>query len=352
MSTLPTTLVDLDPNHTAGHNTTNGQVNTNSRPATVNTLTHSVAGALALDAEDGHIALVTVSANITSVTTPTNMVDGLPFLLILKGNGVSGFTADLTNIQLNSSTNLSATHAVTTDGLYHIAFVKEGVNLWAPGGVLDFANTGAVPGVSFVSQAEYNFTETYKTSHVLDLPSSYQSGDLLEAEIISQESVDPGAITIPAGWTLRWTNTPASSFRPRLTKVYKISNGSEGATLTITTPSMRGHGGSIAWRGVDNATPYDVAAPTEVQGSQNPDPAAITPVTANSLIVLYVAGNLPGGTPSTVSSGYTPVFDTDADAKSLVIATKELAVAAVEDPAAFTWNVGNSTARTEALRPA
>lgn len=357
MSTLPTNLSDLDPGHTAGHNSQNAQINTNSRPATVQTSTHSSVGTLALDANDGHIAIVTVSANITSVTTPTNMVDGLPFLLILLGNGSSSFTADLSNINLNSATLLSNSHVVDQNGVYHINFIKNGSDLWAPAGVLDWSSEGGGgggSGISHVNSVSTDFTGSSTTAPVFNLPSGYQSGDLLEVYVVTQESSAPGSPATPSGWTQRYT-TNLGSFEPNITKLYRIATGSEGSTLTLTgSPSARYHGGAQAYRGVDQTTPYDVTDPAIVYGDQNVDPPSITTVTNNAMVTIIAAANKVGGSAATISSGYTERLNTSVGQdRSIVLGEKLVATAGAEDPGALTWDSNfSSAARTCALRPA
>lgn len=138
MSNLPVNFVDGAAAHTAAHNNTNAQVNINSRPATAQTITHTVAGVLTIDAEDGYTAIVDVQANITSLTV-NNLIVGMPFLLLLRGDPIFPYVADMSNVEIDSSTTCNAALHVPAGGYLGITFT-ETVNgdLWAPAGVLDF----------------------------------------------------------------------------------------------------------------------------------------------------------------------------------------------------------------------
>lgn len=358
MSNLPTTLSDQDPDHTAGHNATNLQVNTNSRPSTVISTTHSSAGAITLDGDSGHIQRFTVGANITSINF-SNLVTGLPFLLILEGDGVLARTANVSGINLTKSVPLNSSLAIEPDSIIHISFIKDhNGEYWAPAGVVDYgvASGGGGPistDIILIDTSVLLLTGIV-TSINIPYPATIDGSDHLEVFITSIENTDPGAPTTPAGYTQRYTNTPDVAYRPRLTKLYKTggTTGSESGALTVSTPSSRFFAMMRVWRNVDLVTPYDVAASAVVHGSTNPNPPSITPVTANAVVTTDVTGNALVATPATISSGYSTVIDQSNIDRAFVMGSKLLATPAAENPGAYIWNAGNSTARTDALRPA
>jgi len=358
MSDLRTDFVDLENFHTLNHNETNEQVNINSRPATNYTVTHSASGILTLDALNGHSQTVTVEADITDFSV-TNLPDGLPFLLILVGDGVSEHEGDFSSIELDDANTLSDTMSIKPTARLHICFVQHTIaavkHWWAAGGVINYSGTESVvpSGLSLVGVAELNYTGSWSSTHSIPLPTGIVEGDLIEILVSTQmDPVRPNPST-PSGFTQRWDAGGDVGYRPRVAKFYKIATGGESGSVAVSwSESLRAHGCSMVFRGVDNATPYDVAAPTEFVGSGNPNPPGGTTVTDNCWAIAYCVGNLSGGTPSTISSGYTLLVDQDADDRSFVNCYFAMGVAGAEDPGAYTWNTDNSTAMTDFLRPA
>jgi len=234
-----------------------------------------------------------------------------------------------------------------------IAAVK---HWWAPAGIVAYSSavTPSTPsGISLVGFDDLAYSGSWSNSLTIPLPVGYASGDLLEVLVSTQyDPVEPNPNT-PSGWTQKWDAGGDAGYRPRVAKFYKISDGNEGSSITITwSQSVRSHGVSIAWRGVDQSTPYDIGSPSDFVGSANPNPPGGTTVTDDCMAVAYVSGNKAGGTSVTISSGYTIAADQSADDRSLVLCYKQMGVAALEDPGAFTWNTDNSTAKTDYLRPA
>lgn len=342
-----------------GHDALNDWIDIATRPASVRTITHT-GTSLSIDADavsGGHIARVTVSANITSFAM-TNMTIGLPFLLLLEGNGSSSFTANLSSIKVNASTTLNSAVAVGAADRMGVCFVKlpDGT-LWAPAGLLVYGAAGSGSGISSIGFGSLPYTGSYVTSISVPIPAGVSSGDLIEILIQTQESADPGAPTTPGGWTQRFTNTPSAGFIPRLTKIYKIASGSEGGTnQTITVPSSRPCAGSQVWRGVNTSTPYDIASASAAQmGNGNPDPNSVTTLTANAVVVQYAAGNKTGGatcTAPTSPGSYTKTLDQSGLDRSIVIANRLVAAAGAENANAFAWAVDNHTVITDALKKA
>jgi len=75
------------------------------------------------------------------------------------------------------------------------------------------------------------------TSHVCTLPSGIAVGHLLLAVVVCDGDA---AMTWPAGWTALTNGAGASGTAVRTEARYRIADGSEGASITIT-------GGSEAW---------------------------------------------------------------------------------------------------------
>ena len=75
------------------------------------------------------------------------------------------------------------------------------------------------------------------TSHVCTLPAGIAVGDLLLAVVVCDGDA---AMTWPAGWTALTNGAGASGTAVRSEARYRIADGAEGASITIT-------GGSEAW---------------------------------------------------------------------------------------------------------
>ena len=69
------------------------------------------------------------------------------------------------------------------------------------------------------------------TSHVVTMPASVASGDLLIIGFMHTT----GTLTTPTGWTLTASLTSASAHQ--LTIFHRVSDGTEGASVTITSGS-------------------------------------------------------------------------------------------------------------------
>lgn len=94
-------------------------------------------------------------------------------------------------------------------------------------------------------------TATSGTSHVFTLP-TYSVGDLL---IAAAGFNDTPTLTWPAGWTTLCADTSGSA-NVRGGVRYRIADGTEGSTMTVTTSvSKEGTGVISAWTGHDPANP-------------------------------------------------------------------------------------------------
>lgn len=195
------------------------------------------------------------------------------------------------------------------------------------------------------------------TSHTITLPSTgIDADDLIWIVCSTQESAAAGAPTTPSGYTQRWSLGHASSFRPEITCVYKIADGTEESdvvTFDWGATSVETHIVCCVFRGVDTTTPFDVTQTGPTSGGSNPDPASITTSTDDAWVIALAAANRAPTPAVTISTGYTSAFSQVPDDRAFVITRKEVATAGADNPSAWTWTVlDNHTTVTDALRPA
>lgn len=217
------------------------------------------------------------------------------------------------------------------------------------------AGPPAGSAISIVGTSQTDYSVTGATTRQITLPSGIAADDLIVIWSSTQDSASPGAPTAP-GFTQRWSEGHASSFRPLLTCLYKKAVGTEsGTTVTLTWgTSLDNALVCVVFRGVDTTTPFDVAFTGPTNGTNNPDPASITPVTNGAWVLVAVGANRPGGLPTpTISTGYSTATTQVPDERGMIITYKALNPAAADNPAAWTWaTVDHHTTVTDALRPA
>jgi hypothetical protein len=352
-------LQDTDTGHTNGshgHDVLNDWIDIATRPASVRTIAHNANGALSINVDavsGGHTARVTVGANITGLTI-TNMTTGLPFLLLLEGNGTGSFTADLSGIRINSITPLSSSVVVNASSVLAVCFIKTKDNiLWAPAGILSY---GAVSssGITLVGTTSLPFTNTFGTSKTFTIPTGVLAGDLIEIITATQEPTNQGAPITPGDYIARWSVGGGAPYMPTLSKIYRIAAGSEAGTTKIISwsSSNSAHGGVQVWRGVDTSFPYDNSASSVATGNfSNPNANSVNSITSGALGVISVAGNINGGTTCTPPTAYTKAIDQSVGLdRSVITAYKNLLTVGAEDPAAFGWSVENWTIMLDILR--
>jgi hypothetical protein len=195
------------------------------------------------------------------------------------------------------------------------------------------------------------------TSLVCNVPSGVQAGDILVWLITGSTPTNPA--TDPAGWTRAQFATTTGV---NAALWYRVSGGSEPATYTSPTlTSAQQAYAMVAYSGVDNVTPLDVAMPAASAGTTAMAFPAITPVTTGA----WVLGI---GSPQHASSTTVPTSETSTnltiDANGKNTATTNVAhVQSVIGHAAWTSGAftpamtsPTATARTlgqtMALRPA
>jgi hypothetical protein len=136
-----------------------------------------------------------------------------------------------------------------------------------------------------IAAAAASATPADATSHVCALPTGITVGDLLLAVVVCRGSA---VMTWPAGWTAITNGAGASGTAVRSEARYRIADGSEGASITIT-------GGSVAWvsrtwriTGHKAAAPA-CAATTATSADANPPYLGDNAYARNSLWLVHVA---------------------------------------------------------------
>ena len=182
-------------------------------------------------------------------------------------------------------------------------------------------------------------------SHTVALPTGIQSGDLLIAFFDASGGIGSGVtITWPGGWTefasqLSHSGSPSSGLALYFRAAYRQADGTEGASITVTTSSnaSSGHNTYRITGAEDPATQAPEAATVQSTAAETTiDPPLLTPTGgAKDYLWLAVAASRGGGTLSATPTNYTNLLqDSGADA-TLGSSRRELN-AASEDPGAFT----------------
>lgn len=185
-------------------------------------------------------------------------------------------------------------------------------------------------------------------------PSSVSAGDVLVLCASLQTPTGVGSITAPSGWTLVG-DLKANASTPDIAMYIKVAAGTEGGTnlsvaYTSSTPAFAAQ--ILAFSGVDNTTPQDVAATTV-------DGAALTTctipgqtiVTAGAAQVAISANNTTNST-ATPPTGFTETGDQTGTVRSFEVSYILGLSAGATGSRVVTWS---ASARTVgillALRP-
>lgn len=182
------------------------------------------------------------------------------------------------------------------------------------------------------------------TSHIVNLPASIVSGQLL---LIFFNVVNT-SISTPTNWTLLGDIGGSSSI-PKLAVFYKIADGSEGSTVTITTGVNRKSAHiSFSISGYDG-NPFISSGATGTNTSPNPD--SLTPgLGARDYLWIALTGwqqDLGGVNLSAYPSNYSDnqlniLSGGSGDHPGVGVATRDLN-ASSEDPGNFTLSAGSPT---------
>jgi len=205
------------------------------------------------------------------------------------------------------------------------------------GGVL----TASIPAV--VAATNNSLTSPVNTSHVVNLPAGLASGNLLMILFATRQST---TVNTPAGWTQLF-NDQFGAGEGKIAVFHKVSNGGEGASVTITTTGAV-TSAHTSHRIVGGGTP--VAGTTVTGSSVNPNPPLLTPVAgSNQYLWFAVSGgrDTTGGSDFTATgypSGYSGGLEKgDGTAFGAGVASAyKLASAASEDPGTFTLSAASN----------
>jgi hypothetical protein len=191
------------------------------------------------------------------------------------------------------------------------------------------------------------------------LPGSPQENDIVIFAHCSDSAVTPGVQT--SGYTDIMTDHAA--LNPGHESGYKIMGATPDTVVTFQQASTAAGeytaGVLQVWRDVDTGTPIDATPTTASNTTGMPDAPSYTTVTDGALV--FAIGFLDDDNDAanvTVPSGYSNLLAHDNTAQApdnatSMIASKELASAGAEDPAAFGGlGTDNWYAVTFALRPA
>jgi hypothetical protein len=139
-------------------------------------------------------------------------------------------------------------------------------------------------------------------------PSGLAAGDLLWVSAVnSAVTLIASNAMAAAGFTRRFTGTAGGS-SPSIAGFYKIATGSESGTATLINPGSGGlNSMMLAFRGVDQTTPFDVADGTygSASAATNYVISDQTPTMAGTAAIIMASGNAATGT-WTVPGTYTP----------------------------------------------
>lgn len=199
-------------------------------------------------------------------------------------------------------------------------------------------------------------TSGSSTSYTLNRPSSVTDGDLMVMAIISE--VDSGSISVPSGWTTRWSGTWMATNRPFLVAFRVITDiGSEPTSYTASKSSGTARGMILAYRGVDPDNPFDIATDTTNSATATTlSVPAVTTVTGGAWLLAIggIAANTnQAGSASTV--GYAVRGYVNGVTSSVGMWTAEKWVAGGSGSPGIVWSSASSVARfaiLTALRPA
>jgi hypothetical protein len=160
--------------------------------------------------------------------------------------------------------------------------------------------------------------------------------------------------TSSGGWTKLVDIAVSAAQGTNLGVFYKIMGTTPDTSIVLNGNDSTAEATSIAvqvFRGVNTTTPFDVTTTTVTQASTGiPNPPAITPTTANSIIVVAAGTGHTGGT-DTFTAGYLSNFLTTG-ANTTLDSTVGVGwltwTSGAYDPAAWTFSQTDSTSYTTA----
>lgn len=186
--------------------------------------------------------------------------------------------------------------------------------------------------------------------------------DLVLVWTVSSSTTDQDTTTSTSGFTEvadLYGNGSTNDANSSL--YYKLMTSSPDTSVTVNSGSGTNFvAGAVVYRNVNTASPFDATTTTATNTTSNPDPASITTVTNNALVVVMAANAATGDTSrwATTPSGGNQLgvvshYTGGSTLSPLAIAHLWRATAGAYNPPALSATSSNngSTAVTVALRP-
>lgn len=188
------------------------------------------------------------------------------------------------------------------------------------------------------------------------------AGDVAMA-FIAASGTGADTITFPAGWTSASIQNTTNPVRPHLVVGYKVCDGSEGSSISVTVTNNNNQAQSVCWIAyrLTGAKAVEVSAGTQFDSGAPPNSASLTPSWgAKDTLWFSAEANENAPTGGAVPAGYgntdeaiglfNGVTGNDA-ASSLRVARRQLN-ATSDDPGAFAATGKRWAAFTVAVQPA
>jgi hypothetical protein len=206
----------------------------------------------------------------------------------------------------------------------------------------------AFPAVPDRNQSEHG---SVVTSHTVNLSAGIVAGELLIVQFAVKNNP---VVTWPAGWTTAINDGADAGSTSRMEVHYRFSDGSEGATIEITTGTAQ-TSTHRSWRitGAHESTPPEGAGASGFSATPNPPNLDTTAWDLEDALWLVMMVTTADVAVSVYPLNYTNTFfDRTTNGPTLGCAERNLNVSA-EDPSTFTTATGdNWRAVTVAVRPA
>ncbi|MFA5365655.1 MAG: hypothetical protein WC325_10795, partial [Candidatus Bathyarchaeia archaeon] len=148
--------------------------------------------------------------------------------------------------------------------------------------------SGPGSGITYVNVADS--TATSGTLAQINKPAGTIQNDFMMALLVSTISNDAGTsmVVAPTGWTLLTDYTQETYSGQHVYIYWKIAGASEPSSYTWTWASSCGWVAQITtFRGVDTASPINVAGTVQQESSSSPTSPSITTSASNCMIWLY-----------------------------------------------------------------
>ena len=194
--------------------------------------------------------------------------------------------------------------------------------------------------------AENTATNTSGTSHTVNLPASIAAGNLLIV-------VFGGSAAATTTWPAGWNKLAGGATGATLDVGWKVADGSEGSTITVTTGATSITSQARAYR-ITGGDSVVLGTTVSIANNASGDPPSLTPgFSGSALDILWFAISF-ASTQTTISTYPTSFVNTAVLTNgSTGLATCNRPVnGTVLDPAAFTWGgTGRKNTNTVAIRP-